>query len=137
MAADFWNQSNLPHSMEVLTRATATAWDFSSVGDPEMVLVELLCFVEEEISTSKSPDGLPRSLQLSVWHANPFRSSGRPVANGRIVNGASRIGEVGASPGTPGGLMISARGRAPAIEQSFQQSTGHRCASRERWSVEA
>ena len=37
------------------------------------------------------------------------------MANGRIVNGASRTGEVGASPGTLGGLMISARGRAPAI----------------------
>ena len=37
------------------------------------------------------------------------------MANGKIVNGASRTGEAGANPGTRGGLMISARGRAPAI----------------------
>ena len=39
--------------------------DFSSVGDPETVLVELLCFVEEEIPASKSLDEPLLSLQLS------------------------------------------------------------------------
>ena len=51
-------------SLDKSNRYTVMGWtrDFSSVGDPEMVLVELLCFVEE----SRSLDGPPRSLQLSV-----------------------------------------------------------------------
>ena len=131
-------------SLDKSNRYSVMGWtrDFSSVGDPEMVLVELLCFVEEEIPNIEIP-GRATPLPAVVGVAR------KPILQLRETGGQWQDRQWSQSYWGSWGQSWdswwsddqrpwkSSRNWDWRCERSFQQSTGHRCASRERRSVEA